>query len=280
MTGISLIIDNEPSAHGNAKIDPTLTLDAGSVPKFISPSLPVQNQRNLSDGSIPEPIRSLHRFGVCLEDFSAEILNEVTRDILSLLGSLPPTSRLVIVSPNSGDVWEKLSKVLPIDIQMGGFDSVKIWKAYWKNEKPDPPEGIRFSYEKKVGNSGIRRLNMRVARDTSFLPPNPDENRFLPPGNSPSSLTRKPSSNAPAQMTPQLYMWSAMNKIPIVSSRHPKVGDHVLSLNDRVEVIKRIEGGFVVFKAGHGPETQYPVSSLAWSAAFGVWAPYQQKVTK
>lgn len=211
---IQLLVDEGLPPVAIPAVEPELIDDPKLSPEFLKPVLPSVVRDSLSEMSIPEPAKSLYRFGIVVEEFSADIVNEVMRDLIALLGSIAPTSRLVIVSPNSSPTWEKISTTLPIDVQYGGFDRVSVWKVYWKTEKPRPPAGVSFSFEKRIGNPGVKKIILRPSLDTAPNPVNPDANRMLPLGQSPS-FRRQPSMVGPVHMTPQLYLWSS--KIPLLT---------------------------------------------------------------
>lgn len=214
MSDLNFLFEVPPPAEDLPKMEPGFVDNPRLSPLFIKPQRPESKKTSVEDRSLEKPSKHLYRFGVVVEDFSAELVAEVVRDIIALVGSLPSTSRLVVVSPSSGEFWTKLTSTLPIDLQLGNFDSVKVWKVYWKTTKPNPPPGVRFTFEKRVGNPGVRRIVLRPAMDTATTPVNPDANRMLPAGQSPS-YSRRPTMMAPVQMTPQLYLWSG--SIPLLT---------------------------------------------------------------
>jgi hypothetical protein len=190
--------DSEPISPDQGIEDP---------PSYVKPLRSVPKKNSLEDDQREiNTKRSLFRFGVIIEDDSAEILSEVTRDIIALLTSLPANSQLVVVSPSESDYWSRLTGSLPVLFQRGDFETVKTWKSYWKNEKPPYPEGIRVKFEKRVGNPSVKKITLRP-NSTGPTPFNRDANRMLPMGSNP--MFRRPPPRAPVQMTPQLYMWSS-----------------------------------------------------------------------
>jgi hypothetical protein len=214
MSDLNFLFDVPPKAEDLPKMEPGFVDDPRLSPLFIKPQRPEYRKTPVEDRSLNKPSKDLYRFGVIVEDFSSEIIGEVTRDLISLISSLPSTSRLVVVSPSSGDFWEKIASTLPIDLQLGNFDSVKVWKVYWKFTKPVPPSGVRYTFEKRVGNPGVKRIVLRPNLDSAPVPVNPDANRMLPAGQSPS-FSRRPSMMGPVQTTPQLYLWSGC--IPLLT---------------------------------------------------------------
>lgn len=234
MTPKFLLAFLEPDAPAPVpeRLDPYESTEAvEDRPAFIKPTLPKSSKKPLDSlSSQPNPPK-LQRFGVILESFDPRILSEVMRDIMSLIAGLPPDNRLVISSPTSGPFWERLSRQLPVDIQDGQFDMVKVWKTYWIDNKPEAPEGVRPQFEKRIGNS-VRRFMMRPARDTATTPINPDAGRELPLGMSPSN---KPTQHlGPVSVTPQIFLWS---------SRSPRVGEKVLVPDEEsIKTISRING--------------------------------------
>ena len=193
----------DPSFHSEGPVSP----DVPSIPKFVKPILQETRKKSLDSMTVEVAAKKLYRFGIVVEKFSSEIISEVTRDIINLVSSISNDARLVVVSPNSDPFWERLATQFPIDLQKGEFDLVKTWKVYWTEKKPPPPKGVRFKFDKRVGNPGIKRIILRPGLDTSYVPPNKDENRMLPLGQSPSMM-RVPT-RGPVQMTPQLYLWSS-----------------------------------------------------------------------
>lgn len=212
MSDLNFLIEMPP-APSDVPLTVPGTIEENQSPQFFPPSRPASVKTPVDDRSLQEPPKKLYRFGIVSEDFSAELASEITRDLISIIGSLPPTCRLVVVSPTSGEFWDRISKTLPIDLQLGNFDSVRVWKVYWKNTKPNPPPGVTFSFEKRVGNPDVKRVVLRPSNE-SVMPVNPDANRMLPAGQSPS-FSRQPSMVGPVTMTPQLYLWS--KSIPLLT---------------------------------------------------------------
>jgi len=213
MSDLNFLIDVSPAAAAIPLTIPGTIDEADLSPQFVSPTRPEYTKTPVDDRSVTDLPKKLYRFGIVSEDFSAELASEITRDLISIISSLPSTCRLVVVSPTSGDFWSRLSRTLPIDLQLGNFDSVKVWKVYWKNTKPLPPPGVSFTFEKQVGNPDVKRIVLRPGGD-SVMPVNPDANRMLPAGQSPS-FSRQPSMVGPITMTPQLYLWSST--IPLLT---------------------------------------------------------------
>lgn len=202
MRVLSLYDPPVEQAHEEFRFDPTLNLEP---PRFTPPRLRAPTKTDLSDMSQKSVTKNIYRFGVVMESDAPEILSEVLRDVIGLVSSLPPQSQLVVVSPNATDFWERLRGSAPVSIQYGDFDSVKVWKMYWHKEKPEVPEGVTIGFEKRVGNPDRKKVILRPGTDVS-APFNKDANRMLPMGMSPNYRSAPP--RGPAQMTPQMYLWS------------------------------------------------------------------------
>ena len=198
--------------------------------QFIRPVRPPVTHRDITDLSQTESPKKLVRFGVIVENFRTKIVSEVVRDILNLVSSLPASSRLVLVSPNSNPFWEKLRSTVPVDFQFGGFETVSTWKIYWETTKPTPPKGVIPKFEKFLGEVQ-KRMPLRPGPQ-SIMPVNPDAGRMLP--NNFNPLFRTQPTLGPVSMTPQLYLWSA---------RAPSSGEKVMvPETESVETIASISG--------------------------------------
>lgn len=232
--------------------------------EFIKPVLPESHKQELETLTSPIIPPKLVRFGVILESFDERIVSELTRDLLNLIASLPATNRLVVCSPNSGPLWDKLKAQLPVDFQFGGFELVPLWKSYWINEKPKAPEGIVPQLSKRVANPIVKRVTMKRGLDTTPTPINPDAGRMLPLGQNPS-FRRQPTM-APVTMTPQLYLWS---------SRAPTPGEKVLVPGtDIVENIVSVAGTMAKIGSNH---ISLDMREYAYFAHLNVWAPRSTK---
>lgn len=221
-------------------VEPLREVDTNSPAKaFIRPGLPRSSRRSIEDLAQAPAQKRLIRFGVIVESFAEKIVNEVVRDVLSLVASLPANARLVLVSPTSGPFWEKIASSVPVDIQHGGFDLVPVWKTYWINQKPIPPKGVHPQFEKFLGE--VRKKVALRPGTPSPMPINPDANRMLPMGQNPTF--RRVPTLAPVTMTPQLYLWS---------SRAPVAGEKVLDPHtEEIETIVSIDGAMAKIGSEH-----------------------------
>jgi hypothetical protein len=206
---------------------------SGEKAPFQRPVLPRTTRTPSPSSEEFSPTKNAVRFGVILESFDPRIITEVARDVLNLVGSLPPGSRLTLVSPTSGPLLEQLRENLPVDIQTGGWDLVGTWKTYWIHTKPKPPAGVIPQFEKFLGDSR-KRATLRPGIIPS-MPVNPDANRSLPAGLHPGN--RSAPGRAPVSMTPQIYMWS---------STQPRAGEKIVHPdNDQVlDIVKVHPDGF------------------------------------
>jgi hypothetical protein len=201
----------QPDFDTSFKMEPEPPkIGAYDPPEFVRPVLHDPKKSSLDDRTHAEPRKTLFRFGVVMEEPTPEVLSEVTRDLIGLISSLPPNSQLVVASTNSTEYWDKVSSALPVLIQFGDFDMVKTWKVYWFNEKPRPPEGVSFKFDKRIGNPNTKRIVLRPNTDVP-MPINRDADRMLPLGMNPAF--RRPPAQAPVQMTPQLYLWSSSREV-------------------------------------------------------------------
>lgn len=149
-------------------------------------------------------------FGVVFEALNPPTLSEISRDIISLLSVLPPTTRLAVVCPNARELHARLGGSFDVDFQDGGLDNKKvIWKCYYFKSVPIPPEGIVYKYVRRV-LPPEQRKRISIRPNVGFQPNLnlPGDHRIVPPGMSP--MTMRPTYRGPApQGTPQLMLWSS-----------------------------------------------------------------------
>jgi hypothetical protein len=145
-------------------------------------------------------------FGVLMEAPTDAILAAVMRDLLSLSCTLPANGRLQVVSPDIQRLQSSACGQLPIDFISMKLSDCELWKGYWTEKKPLPPQGVRCSTWTRIDDPRIMKIRLRKDNHSTDLPLF-DIPRQLPFGQSPSTKTM-PSVDwkAPSQV-PSLYPW-------------------------------------------------------------------------
>lgn len=175
--------------------------------KPTSPALP---KTSIDPRSIDRVYQVL-TFGILLDDSVSKVglprlINAVTRDLLNLLSSASPGTRIRLISPSISILKDCLSSVLDVDfLSTSDYASCKLWKAYWIDRKPSPPSGVVINFSNRVTNTdeggGSKLSPGRELQLPAYDIPKP-----APPGYSPMTIQSPPRTNAPSQV-PNLYPW-------------------------------------------------------------------------
>lgn len=149
-------------------------------------------------------------FGVSIESPDPRIISEVTRDVIGLIGALPPNVRLGLVSPSVSDLRARLQGAFDnVDFMDDNFKNPKtVWKAYYIKSLPIPQEGVVYKFLRHIPSLDVRKkITLRPSKPNYPNTNLPNDYRQVPPGMSPSTM--RPTYRGPApQGTPQLIMWS------------------------------------------------------------------------
>lgn len=146
----------------------------------------------------PVRIRTPVFFGVVYENLDGPMSAAILRDILSMISILDTHSQLHVVSPHAEDLEARFGHGLPdVKYQNYGMDSPGIiWKAYYVNSCPPHPMQRRFDYKLRIKNPEKKTINLTDRHSYPVLE-RPNQERMLPPGQSPSFMRVPPRYATP-----------------------------------------------------------------------------------
>jgi hypothetical protein len=150
-------------------------------------------------------------FGILYERLDDECVSSILRDVLTLVGSLPAIQRLAIYSPNAIELRAAFGSTIDADFISGQYDSCKIWKAYYYEKKPVPPQGVKISVFSQIKPKYVKQRPKLSDRYSMLDVDKLNDYKLVSPGSSPNYKTM-PTWTPANPWAPAIRIFSSSKK--------------------------------------------------------------------